>query len=379
MKNNCITGYSIADIHIGGHKPNNLRKELNFFLKTIKEKEADFIFIIGDTFDKKISLNDENGVLAIEFLNTLANYCISNNIFLRIIKGTESHDNNQLLSFKNFEELEHDFSLIKIIDKLEVEEFNFIDDNENEVSYRVLYVPESYPEEPEKFSNQILKILKDENIDKMLYHGSFIFSSFEKDKIESERYIKTSPILDEKKILNSFEGYVHCGHIHSNLSYGERIFYTNSFSRNSFGEEDNKGFLYWEHNYKTNMEKVERITNTLAPIYKTINLSKQKGFVELSIEDKIKYINTLKKKYDNLRIKDFQDTDLNMKIIADNFDKTNVKIELKKEKVEEIDKTFDFILKREYPIEILIQKFLKIKFAIVKEESVIRESITEEN
>jgi hypothetical protein len=52
----------------------------------------------------------------------------------------------------------------------------------------------------------------------------------------------------------------------------DNCWYPGSFSRDSFGEEDSKGFIYIDYDEKNHkMRKSEFVENKNAPIYKTVN------------------------------------------------------------------------------------------------------------
>ena len=135
MKNDCYVGLVIADIHAGAMESDRLFYELDEnFIKYIKSmKLIDFIVIAGDLFDSKLSLNSEHVRSIFAFLKELADLCVKKNIKLRIIKGTESHDNKQLDTLRF---LTHSNLDIKIFDK--------VCDEELFPGCNVLYIPEEY-------------------------------------------------------------------------------------------------------------------------------------------------------------------------------------------------------------------------------------------
>ena len=89
-------GVMIADIHFGALPVERLYNELEIFLDFIEKKSLDFIVILGDWFDKKINLNSKDAKYSTVFFERICQICIDNDIKLRIIQGTESHDNSQL-------------------------------------------------------------------------------------------------------------------------------------------------------------------------------------------------------------------------------------------------------------------------------------------
>lgn len=109
---------NISDIHIGKKDDIKLEKELKIFLDYVndKYKEIDILTISGDLFDRVLTANEYGTVLAINFVKSLLEVTSKNDIPLRIIKGTRSHDFNQLdiLKFLSKENKE----LFRIIEKM---------------------------------------------------------------------------------------------------------------------------------------------------------------------------------------------------------------------------------------------------------------------
>ena len=124
----------IADIHFGALLFERLYNELELFLDFIEKKSLDFIVILGDWFDKKINLNSKDAKYSTVFFERICQICIDNDIKLRIIQGTESHDNSQL-------------EVLEILAKNKPVDFKvFYEVEEEELfpDFNVLYVPEEY-------------------------------------------------------------------------------------------------------------------------------------------------------------------------------------------------------------------------------------------
>ena len=138
----------LSDVHIGAVPADILRRELNEeFLKVIEEEGVDTVVIAGDLIDHKLSFNSEDSKLAIEFVEEL-----SRNYRVRIIKGTKTHDLNQLSNFSYLEEKsDTDF---KVINVLSTETINGLS---------VLYLPEEYLDDYfETYKEQLVKNCEEE-------------------------------------------------------------------------------------------------------------------------------------------------------------------------------------------------------------------------
>ena len=68
-----------------------------------KLPHLDLIVIAGDYFDCKILLNSRSSIYAIKWMSELQKICKRKNIKIRIVRGTTSHDNNQLDAFNGYE------------------------------------------------------------------------------------------------------------------------------------------------------------------------------------------------------------------------------------------------------------------------------------
>lgn len=380
MKDNKIIGFGISDIHIGSHNTKRIEKELNsvFLAEVIKnKKDLDLIVIVGDYFDKEISFDEADGVLALSFLTNLISICKTNDILLRMVRGTLSHDLNQL---NNFKVLQND--TFKIIDNIELETLFEIEDEEGETTpVNALYVPEAYPKNSEEYFSE-LEAIMEEGVDLLFLHGTFDFTAFEGEKIMSEKPIKTAPIFKKERFEELIQGAAICGHIHAPIKSGN-IYYCNSFSRSSFGEDKPKGFLRFEIDTDSWETKVIRIENKLAPVYKTIEFSELFVDSNMPIETKVDVINQLKSKFENVRIVDSNgSSEVDSQILKSAFkldDNVKINTKTKKQKAAEIeDTTFNFVINRELPRDETIQKFMKIKFDIDMETKRIEELLSKE-
>lgn len=142
-KEKVYVGALIADVHVGALDAHELYFQLNeVFIKTIKELPVlDFIVICGDLIDKKISMNSQHATILLNFISDIKDIIKSkeNPVKLRILKGTESHDNRQLEVLHSvLQGIDY-----KIINEVE-EEYLFED-------FKVLYIPEEYMEDMDEY------------------------------------------------------------------------------------------------------------------------------------------------------------------------------------------------------------------------------------
>lgn len=282
----------IGDIHFGAFDSSVLYDELNSeFLKVIKKlPRIDILTINGDLFDHELSMNSNHAFYVLKFLDKL--FKISRNKkcdYIRIIKGTKSHDHYQLDSLILPDDLD-----IKIINKASMEIlYN---------DFKILYLPEEYIKDFDNYYNELFS----DNYDMILGHGMLEEVSF--NNFNSEISMESAPVFNTGELINICNGPIIFGHNHNGVCIKKQAFYTGSFSCWCQGEEHPKGFLISIINKKyTNNFKIIPYANKLSRKFITRNLSKI--IKENNTENCIEYINKLIKKLDiyQLRIKVTED------------------------------------------------------------------------
>ena len=100
--------YYVYQIYIFGEHYNSSKLYNELIQKVLytydKKDELDMVIINGDYWGTKLSLNSIDAKLGISFINELYTVCKENDILIRMIKGTLSHDHNQLGAFKYLED-----------------------------------------------------------------------------------------------------------------------------------------------------------------------------------------------------------------------------------------------------------------------------------
>jgi len=353
-------GLVISDIHFGAIPPKNLYYQLNqSFLNTMKKtQDLNLVVINGDLLDHKLSFNSDSSKLAIKFITEIVKIAKKKKIKVRIIKGTKSHDLDQLDNFMYLEsESGIDFRIINTV----TSEQMFPD-------LKILYIPEEYMENKEEFYKNYFN----EEYDLCFGHGTFNHVSFINKEIESEKPIKNAPIFSFFEIKDMVKGPIIFGHIHQANAYKKKIFYCGSFTRWCFGEEEKKGFRTFVYSTKSNNFKVGFIENKLAPTYKTIDITDLFQNNDKSIEEKIFDIEKIKEEenVDYLRLKidkSFVPNAGNMAILKKYFsEKDNIKVSISNpilsndEESNKIEEEYSFIFKKELPISKIISNYLLV-------------------
>lgn len=285
---------NIADLH-GITHPNPkvfYELELSFILEYIKYNEVHLLTFSGDTFHKLFTGDSEELKYMILFFKELATLCKEKNILLRIIRGTLSHEKDQL-------------NLLKFC--LNMCDCRFIEEN---VEYEhldngliVRYIPEPY-------GDHILfnESIKEELAHITVFHGTIMGVEYHIDK--AYKPSDKGSILIDPKLLNDYtEFYTIGGHFHNRGKY-----YTGSYSSNTFEDaNEKKGFDI----FKIDSSKIENIFIT--------NPNHRKFIIKDFTKDILtKHIDTIKKDislmfgklgvYDKLRL-DIDITNLETKKI----------------------------------------------------------------
>lgn len=357
----------IADIHIGKKDARRLEKELEeYFFGKLKEMDDDIniVFIAGDMFDRILKLNESAGVLAIEFMNKLLNLAYQKNIQVRLVKGTKTHDYNQLNIFLD-KELEYP-TIFKIVQQRQVEDIDGL---------KVLYLPEEYPSDFNGYYDEFLEV-EENTYDIIIGHGMIDFVTFVPDEDDSENPVRSAPIFKSKQLMKISKGPIVFGHIHDKKNYKDQVYYTGSFSRYSFMDTDDKGYYIINHNIDDDEYEIEFVENEMAPTYMTIDMDK---YEELTEEKKIEIINEIKNENDFVRFKSSDKSSVDIiKKLSEND--SNIKVVYNNKNIEEIkiDENYLFILNKEFDVDETIQKFIKLKRSKDIELSDIKNIIDED-
>lgn len=313
------TGAIIGDWHGGAVPLESIKSESEILLNTLREqKTLDFIIFDGDIWDTRSGLVRAETQFTINFIDEVIDIAKSFSAKVRFIKGTKTHDLNQLEVFNHYmKDTDVDFKIINNVS----DEWLFPD-------MRVLYIPETYIlDKKAEFGKYFSQ--KDE-YDFVFGHGVVEESIPMLKAQESEGTHKDAPVFTSDELINCCKGLVVLGHVHTHMVIRNKIIYTGSYSRWAMGEEKEKGFVIVNKNEDT--FTYEFIENYLARKYITVNL--KKACNNQKAEEIIEIINNVKKSLDaySLRVKcelDLSNDEAvaNLSVVKDHF-KSNSHINL---------------------------------------------------
>lgn len=341
---------NISDIHIGKKDDMRLKEELEIFFDYLKDTEnIDMITISGDLFDRVLTANEYGTTLALEFIQRLIDLYVPE-IDIRIIKGTRSHDFNQLDILKVFKEKAG--SHFKIIEKNEVEVFN---------GYKILYLPEEYPTDYDDFYKENLLGVEDKVYDFIIGHGMIDFIAFTGYEDDSENRVHGTPTHKADDLIRVTKGPIIFGHIHEKQEYKDKIYYTGSYSRYSFDTPSEKGFMVFDiDDDDPSNFKMTFIENISAPTYAVLDIDK----LNLEgVDDHVKYIKELSDKYDFVKIKTGNKANLDIaRALTEKDSSIKVQSVNKEKETIKVDPKYEYILKKELPLNETIRKFMNEEY-----------------
>lgn len=256
-KNSPTMKYAVtSDVHLGHIKTPTSHIIASFIKHILTElnKDLDVLFIPGDLCDRLLDLNSKEAQQIIGFFNYLLSYCYENNILLRVMEGTPSHDWQQSQTLVKLNEIRTEKCDLKYHKVLDIE---YIE----RINKYVLYVPDEWTNSHDDLEAQIKEKLNEHGItqvDIAMLHGQFAYQ-FAGRPYHGFHY-------KEEYFLRLVKGFIHVGHYHV-YNPLDRILPNGSLERLAQGEEDPKGYIIVNDNRYTFIE------NTSAWIYKTITIT----------------------------------------------------------------------------------------------------------
>lgn len=258
---------SLTDVHFGASHVS--AKSLYDKLKAVvypQLKNINLLTIGGDFFDNAVYLCSEPATFGTMALHDMLELASQYGFAVRIIRGTFTHDRNQLSVTENIAKRYKNLDFQYYTD-IAVDEIG---------GYTFLYLPDNLPY---SCLEETMKVIhaKLESVDGMadfcVGHGYFRHAMpavLGEDKLaECYRAESFKKIIRQKVIM---------GHVHTPSVYQDFVYYGGSFDRINHGEEEPKGFLMIE--VDGNQSVVTFMPNPFAVPHLTINLEDS-----LSIEE----------------------------------------------------------------------------------------------
>lgn len=271
----------LSDVHLA-----HPRNEASFIIQNLDKnflehpdvKLSNIIFIAGDLFDRLLEPTSLDKPLIYMWFVRLCEFCAKNDIILRILEGTPSHDWKQseiLPTIKTITSLKLDFKYVKTLSVEYIERYDV----------NVLYVPDEWRPKTEETLEQVHDIMRSKGLEKVdlaIMHGNFEY--------QLPSHIKGIPRHSSEEYLKIVSEYIFIGHIHTHSRF-DRIIAQGSFDRLSHGEEEPKGFVIADIDVGKNDRNAFFIENKGARIFRTLDCTDRDLQSSLEyIRQEIKYL-----------------------------------------------------------------------------------------
>ena len=258
-----LTSLHFSDIHLGCPRLNPdlmVDNLIRFLFPLIQKEKPQLIGIQGDLFDTSLSYADKWSPPLIKFLSGLLFLCQEQNIKLRVLRGTFSHDRIQPSIIPVLhQEMKFTFDL-GYYDTIDVE---YIEDYDLKVGY----IPDNTPySSSEEVIDQLLLKMKErgwDSIDYLFMHGSFSHTL----PLAAQKHCK---VLFREDQFSFVKGFVITGHIHKHAIV-KNIINNGSINRLTFGENEPKGCILIRDD--GNQASLQFIENKEACQFKVYDLS----------------------------------------------------------------------------------------------------------
>ena len=361
----------IADIHFGIPETDRLSNELyKNFIPFLKNNEVDIIFFGGDYFHTKLSLYENNSFKAFKFFSDFMAIAKENNIKVRFIEGTQSHERFQPRMLEN------------LVSGVDYKFFETIGEEDID-GMKVLYIPEEYPMNIDEYYAEYKK----KQYDLIISHATWDFINFAKSIDNNRNDMHTAPVFKYNEWKYSLEhGVCLSGHIHGRhvfkTKFGDKIIYPGSFTAWSFDQISERGFLYGIIDIDKHTFQYKFINNPDSPKYANLDIN-DLGLDLVNIDvDVIKSrIEAERKKVDYLKV-NLDKLPNEKKMVIKELFKDNPAIsteintaDILTESTNKSYEKYNYLLKDNLTIENAIQRFIKEDLGEVIDTKTIKEII----
>lgn len=237
-------------------------------------QNLDYLKLTGDFFDTIGLMTREDGAAAVGLISAILNLCAVNDIKLRVLEGTPSHDNKQNKHFVELNEVRQKPCDLRYIEDIEL--------YTEEDGLRVIAVPDKARGTCDKIKAEVAKLLSNEpsgKVDLMLTHGTYLHHHLP----------GVLDVHDGQWYSSKVEYLVLNGHIHT-PSFRDRILTGGSLTRLNHGEEEAKGAHLITLDRTARTFEVEFIENKGATLFNTY--SYPQASIEEIQEDVVRQLET---------------------------------------------------------------------------------------
>lgn len=268
---------NISDIHISRKDPYDYyREELSLILEWITKNSLDILTIAGETFDTIYRMDESQPRVALDFFTQLCKLAEIKMFRIAVVKGTATHEGNQLETLK-FLEAEYPIKFYTSIAMV------------NYGGLKIRFVPDIAYDNYDEFLREFTRYGdSDINIIHGLVEGALPVVKEVSDR-KAEIIIKIKDIVDTTKLFTVM------GHVHERKRVHPNIWYTGSFSTSSFKDSGSfeHGFDIIDIDMKTGTYHVSFFKNNNCDRYITYDITEMAFY--RSFNEIRAYMLTLKK------------------------------------------------------------------------------------
>lgn len=229
-------------------------------MKDESAKDLDYVWFAGDVFDRIANLPQPEILLLHSWIGSFLIWCRENNIRLRILEGTPSHDRKQSKLFVEINELISKPADLRYIDVLCI-------DYEEDFDFHVLYVPDEWRHDPLVTWQEVLDEMRVKGLDKIdigVMHGTMDF--------QVPKFINIPGVHNSNDYADITRWFITIGHQHVRSSY-RNIYAQGSLDRLSQNEEAPKGHYRFLVDMDKDIVVPEFIVNKHAMPHRDVDVS----------------------------------------------------------------------------------------------------------
>ncbi len=262
---------AVSDIHLA-HARNNTTDIIamleEIFPSNPDTASLDLIILVGDIFDRLVSMNEGVGFIIKDWMSRFLRRCKSFNIPVLVLEGTPSHDWKQSRWFVSQNDNGNIGCELYYADELSIVTIQSL-------GVDILCVPDEWRHETDDTWKEVVELMARMGKDKVhlaAMHGMFTF--------QLPPHVK-EPVHVPERYLGVVKHLIFIGHDHKHRVEG-RIIIQGSTDRLCHGDEGPKGHVRATVDLVTNEYSIRFIENTKAKIYKTVdcrNLTRDEALV----------------------------------------------------------------------------------------------------
>lgn len=194
--------------------------------------ELAMLFYGGDFFDHLAdSVHDEDFQDSCAYISWRLQSAARRNYPIRILKGTRSHDMDQVAWWVKLNDALEKPADLRYVDTVSIESHPILGD--------ILYIPDNWKPTADEVWEDVCELLRSKNmemVDWIIMHGAF------KHQLPEHIHNKVTFLHDSKRYSSICRKYVLVGHVHISSQW-KNIISCGSLDRAAFGEEAPKGMM----------------------------------------------------------------------------------------------------------------------------------------